>query len=614
MRLEKGASYLTPYLASFPASNLIQGSRRPILDSGGKPLSSRTGRVDILVDGFLVLSAPLTADGAFDFGDLPAPEHLAGEVVRITVRAWDSSTGNSYREATSRAQINFDALTNRDTTPPGEKKFTLTQFQSFALKDRVAPADGTFQASNQIKGTPRPILDSTGALLPADHGQVELLWKDTVLRSGPLTAEGLFDFSTVSLSGSAPGDSIVLTLRAWDNTSGATFATATRAALTNIVVGPLGGEDLSAPALDQFQGLKLGLPPPRITKGPYAIAPRDFSEPARFVVEAAGEGLVFSWRWCPVPFSFSRYWFGYGFTTDSVQGVSTLSTPIPPNGNSIGYFQVTVSNSGGSVVSDPITQSLKIPQTIRKTGASTVPFDQDAFLQFDTGHARAVTVTKTSGPASIALVPTNSPAAGSGYVLHPTGTGTVVLHATVAEDETYYGAAANFTLQVTAAPQAIDFKRLRDVVIGEDPMSLSATSSSGLPVRFRVETGPAALTTDGRLQFRSPGTVTIAAEQAGNANYLSAQSVTQSFSVVSAPRNVTIHRESGAFRLTFQGESGRLHAVETVSQLTGAWSPTAEASGSGFSKDTSVPLPETGDAVRFYRVLPKLLPATFGGH
>jgi hypothetical protein len=169
-------------------------------------------------------------------------------------------------------------------------------------------------------------------------------------------------------------------------------------------------------------------------------------------------------------------------------------------------------------------------------------------------------------------------------------------------------------LQITQARQSIDFKRLRDVVIGEDPMSLSAISSSGLEVNLRVASGPAALTGDGSLQFFSLGPVTIAAEQPGNANYLPAEGVTQSFSVISAPRNVTLHRDSGSIYLTFQGESGRTHAVESTSQLNGVWSTVTETTGSGLSTESKAPLPEAGNLQKFFRIQPRLLPATFGGH
>lgn len=55
---------------------------------------------------------------------------------------------------------------------------------------------------------------------------------------------------------------------------------------------------------------------------------------------------------------------------------------------------------------------------------------------------------------------------------------------------------------------------------------LAATASSGLPVVFSVLSGPASLSGN-TLTINGPGTITIAADQAGNASYLPAPQITQ---------------------------------------------------------------------------------------
>ncbi|NCA82990.1 MAG: exo-alpha-sialidase, partial [Opitutae bacterium] len=91
------------------------------------------------------------------------------------------------------------------------------------------------------------------------------------------------------------------------------------------------------------------------------------------------------------------------------------------------------------------------------------------------------------------------------------------------------------TLNVTAVPenQMIDFPAIGDksttVSVG-----LSATASSGLPVFFDVDSGPAIITGLTNLSFTGTGTVSIVASQAGNGDWNAAPNVTNTFNVTVA--------------------------------------------------------------------------------
>jgi hypothetical protein len=63
-------------------------------------------------------------------------------------------------------------------------------------------------------------------------------------------------------------------------------------------------------------------------------------------------------------------------------------------------------------------------------------------------------------------------------------------------------------------PQTISFPALADRTLAETPLTLAATASSGLPVSFAVVSGPATLSGNA-LTLTGPGTVTVAASQAG---------------------------------------------------------------------------------------------------
>ena len=101
------------------------------------------------------------------------------------------------------------------------------------------------------------------------------------------------------------------------------------------------------------------------------------------------------------------------------------------------------------------------------------------------------------------------------------------------------------TLTVTPASQTITFGDVRDVLYGT-PETVSASSSSGLPVQFTT-TGPVTNTQSSSSISVTPtgiGPVTVTATQAGAQNYSPAAPVTVSFNAVQAPLNVFVSSES----------------------------------------------------------------------
>ncbi|UZR93210.1 malectin domain-containing carbohydrate-binding protein [Chondrinema litorale] len=81
-----------------------------------------------------------------------------------------------------------------------------------------------------------------------------------------------------------------------------------------------------------------------------------------------------------------------------------------------------------------------------------------------------------------------------------------------------------------ALNQVIDFESLGSVTIKDSPLELVATSSSGLPVKFQVISGPAVLTGN-FLTLTDLGQVTVKAYQAGDESYLPADDVVRTFKV-----------------------------------------------------------------------------------
>ncbi len=76
------------------------------------------------------------------------------------------------------------------------------------------------------------------------------------------------------------------------------------------------------------------------------------------------------------------------------------------------------------------------------------------------------------------------------------------------------------------------------VTYGVAPITLSATASSGLPVTFSIVSGPGTLSGN-TLTITGMGTVVVAVDQVGNANYAAAPEVQQGIVVNPAPLTVT---------------------------------------------------------------------------
>ena len=139
-----------------------------------------------------------------------------------------------------------------------------------------------------------------------------------------------------------------------------------------------------------------------------------------------------------------------------------------------------------------------------------------------------VTVTVKSGPATI-----------SGNNITITGSGTVVLTADQSGN-TNYNAAQEVTTSFTInkASQNISFSGISNMTYGSAPFSFPfPTASSGLPVMVTVKSGPATISGD-LITLTGAGTVVLAADQAGNANYTAAQEVTTSFGVSKASQTI----------------------------------------------------------------------------
>ncbi len=142
-----------------------------------------------------------------------------------------------------------------------------------------------------------------------------------------------------------------------------------------------------------------------------------------------------------------------------------------------------------------------------------------------------VTVAAAGGVASLSGLTLDK--AGSGYTLQITsGLGAV-------------SAATTNGFDVTTLSQSIAFGALANQAYGNAPFVVSASATSGLPVSFTIESGPATIdSATNTVTITGAGTVIVEATQAGNVTYNPTAPVDQSFVVSKAPLTVTANSTS----------------------------------------------------------------------
>ncbi len=120
------------------------------------------------------------------------------------------------------------------------------------------------------------------------------------------------------------------------------------------------------------------------------------------------------------------------------------------------------------------------------------------------------------------------------------GAGSFTIRATQAGDQNYFPVTLEKTFVVAKAEQAVSINNIQAKTFGEAPFAVVAGSSSGLPVRFEIVAGPAAVSEQGVITINGAGTVTVRAIQPGNDNYLEAVAET-SFTVAKAMQSISFN-------------------------------------------------------------------------
>ncbi len=172
------------------------------------------------------------------------------------------------------------------------------------------------------------------------------------------------------------------------------------------------------------------------------------------------------------------------------------------------------------------TQTLTVAKA-----AATVALDAATLAQGYNGAARVVTATTT--PASIPVVITYD-----GASTAPTNVGSYAVVATI--DSNNYSGTASGTLVISKGNQTINFAALsQQIYVPNGTLTLSATSTSSLPVTF-ASSDPAVATVSGNtVTFVGVGSTNITASQTGSTNFNAAPDVVRQLDIVKNIQTIT---------------------------------------------------------------------------
>jgi hypothetical protein len=163
----------------------------------------------------------------------------------------------------------------------------------------------------------------------------------------------------------------------------------------------------------------------------------------------------------------------------------------------------------------------------------------------------------------------SGPANCSDALVNITGAGSITVRASQAGNGNYEPAVSEQTFTVNKASQLISFNPISPKLKIEK-VSLTATTTAGLPVGFSVASGPGVIN-GSTLTFNGEGLVTVQAVQSGNDNYDTAQQVQQTILVLGLESvtdefhlRIVPNPTHGSFAVRFNHIKGRSYSFTVI--------------------------------------------------
>ncbi|MEQ9405448.1 MAG: FG-GAP-like repeat-containing protein [Cyclobacteriaceae bacterium] len=220
-----------------------------------------------------------------------------------------------------------------------------------------------------------------------------------------------------------------------------------------------------------------------------------------------------------------------------------IEGPAVLNGNELttsgeGTVSVTASQIGNANYNSAadVVQSFeatnKSTQTITFNAIEAKTFGDSPFSLSATASS-GLDVSYSSSDESVATV--------SGNEVTITGAGvTTITVSQIGDDEFSAAADVSQTLLINKANQTITFESLEEMTFGDQQFSLSATTTSGLPVSYSILDESVATISGSEVTITGAGATMIIASQAGNENFEAAESLEQQLIVNKADQTISI--------------------------------------------------------------------------
>jgi hypothetical protein len=237
-------------------------------------------------------------------------------------------------------------------------------------------------------------------------------------------------------------------------------------------------------------------------------------------------------------------------TFPALPDVTLAASPVTASATATSGLPVTFTTTTPLVCTAGGTNGSQI--TLLITGKCTVQADQAGDATFNaapsvtqsfqvipvaTTTTTSTTTTSTTTPSTSTTTTTTTTSTSTTTTTRPSTTTTTTTAPTTSTSTT-----TTTTTPPQKQDQTITFPALPDVTLAASPVTASATATSGLPVTFTTTT-PLVCTAGGtngsQITLLTTGKCTVQADQAGDAAFNAAPSVTQSFQVIPVATTTT---------------------------------------------------------------------------
>jgi hypothetical protein len=225
------------------------------------------------------------------------------------------------------------------------------------------------------------------------------------------------------------------------------------------------------------------------------------------------------------------------FSVTSGSSVIKSGTTLALGGLGKVVLQATQAGNGNFTAAPALAITTTVVQ-----GTQTIAFTPPASVNYGTASINLTTYATDSQALTVAYKVVSGPgtiASGAG-TLTITGVGNVVVQASQAGNSLVAAATpVQATIVVNPEPQTITLTQPITGIWGQGvPLAADAKATSGLPVTFKVISGPATIVGT-TLDPTASGTVTIEADQAGNATWAPAPPVQGTVTIAGEGQNIT---------------------------------------------------------------------------